>query len=452
MSLPCVPRFFRRIVPVVCFAAFSCSAAIVGTNTPAPRLTEARVAALPADEAAAWKEYLARSAARRKADQAALAEELRKHNLKHISIPPSAGRGGRTLPLHRPSEWYAGDEARRIADIVLSFQTPSGGWSKNLNMMSKPRAPGMHFAPENSSRFAGEGDFDLSSDASWNYVGTLDNGGTTMQLEFLARVIAAGEETDTRRWREAFLRGLDYLFAAQYPNGGWPQVWPLAGSYHDAVTYNDHAMNNVLALLHSVASAAKPFDFVPAEYRELARKSFERGLECLLKTQVVVNGKRTAWAQQYDALTLQPTSARNYEMPSIAAAESASITLFLMQLPDPSPAVVAAVRDAVAWFEKTRIFDIAYRNVGNEGPKRVDAPGAGPLWARYYEIGTDRPLFGDRDKTIHDDVNEISRERRIGYAWYVDSPLEVLERYAKWREQHGRREQGGSSARSDADE
>jgi PelA/Pel-15E family pectate lyase len=437
MSLSsCAPGIRQLGSLIACLGVFPASAVIIGTNPPPQRLTESRIDALPAEQRAVWNDYLARSAAARKADQAVLAQEIREHKLAGITIPPAGTRANRTLPLNRPSEWYAGKEAQRIADIVLSFQTPAGGWSKNLNMTTEPRRPGMHFAAENTSRFLAKDDFDLSSDVSWNYVGTFDNGGTTTQLEFLARVIAASKE-DAERWQKAFLRGLDYIFAAQYPNGGWPQVWPLAGGYHDAVTYNDHAINNVLALLRSAASGSGSFAFVPVEHRERARRSFERGLECLLKTQVLVNGRRTAWAQQYDALTLVPTSARNYEMPSVAGAESANITLFLMELPDPGAGVIAAVNAAAAWFEKTRIHDIAYRTVGDAGPQRVAAPGAGPLWARYYEIGTDRPLFGDRDKTIHDDVNEISRERRMGYAWYVDSGVEVLERYSKWREKHG---------------
>ena len=59
-----------------------------------------------------------------------------------------------------------------------------------------------------------------------------------------------------------------------------------------------------------------------------------------------------------------------------------------------------------------------------------------PLWARYYEIGSDRPIFGDRDKTIHDVVDEISRERRDSYAWFSDGPNEALKQFVKWSEAH----------------
>ena len=68
----------------------------------------------------------------------------------------------------------------------------------------------------------------------------------------------------------------------------------------------------------------------------------------------------------------------------------------------------------------------------------VPTPGAGPLWARDYEIGSDRPIFGDRDKTIHDKVNEISKERRNGYGWYNERPHRALEQYVRWSEAHPR--------------
>jgi PelA/Pel-15E family pectate lyase len=77
---------------------------------------------------------------------------------------------------------------------------------------------------------------------------------------------------------------------------------------------------------------------------------------------------------------------------------------------------------------------MAYRRVADEGRKLVASPNSRPLWARYYEIGSDRPIFGDRDKTIHDVVDEISRERRDGYAWFSDGPNEALKQFAEWSE------------------
>jgi PelA/Pel-15E family pectate lyase len=120
-------------------------------------------------------------------------------------------------------------------------------------------------------------------------------------------------------------------------------------------------------------------------------------------------------------------------MPSQAAGESAGIMLFLMSLPQPSPAIVTAVHAAAAWFEKTAIKDVIFKPTPDgTGRHLIPTPGATPLWPRYSEIGSDRPLFGDRDKTIHDQIDEISKERRNGYAWFGDNPKRVLAHYAKW--------------------
>jgi PelA/Pel-15E family pectate lyase len=154
---------------------------------------------------------------------------------------------------------------------------------------------------------------------------------------------------------------------------------------------------------------------------------------------LVVEGRRTVWCQQHDMLTLAPTSARNYEMPSQSGSESAGLAIFLMSLPDPSPEVVRAVHAAAAWFEKTALHDYTFtRAADGSGRRLLKTPGAGALWARYYELKTDRPIFGDRDKSIHDDVDEISAERRNGYSWYNNAPQRALDAYATWVKKHPR--------------
>ena len=122
-------------------------------------------------------------------------------------------------------------------------------------------------------------------------------------------------------------------------------------------------------------------------------------------------------------------------MPSLSSGESASVMEYLMSLPKPSPAVVRAVDAAAAWFEASKVMGYAW--VGGRGTPggRTFKPveGAGPLWARYYSLTTGKPIFGDRDKTIHDDVMELSLERRNGYGWYGASPEKTLKEYAEWK-------------------
>src|SRR5207248_3045334 len=127
---------------------------------------------------------------------------------------------------------------------------------------------------------------------------------------------------------------------------------------------------------------------------------------------------------------------RNYEMPSQSGGESAKVLLFLMSLPNPGKEITTAIHSAAAWFAKTPLHDVEFKAAAGEGRELVPTPGAAPLWARYYEIGTDRPIFGDRDKTIHDDVRELSKERRNGYSWFSPRPQRALDEYARWRITH----------------
>ncbi len=425
-----------RFLLIAIFAACAAGAwaSVIGTNPPAESLTRARVQQLTGSKRTAWLAYLARSERQRQADKDEFAAELKHAGIATPTEPPH-GFSARSVPLDRDPAWYGSVEARRIAAIVVSYQTPSGGWGKNLDMSKEPRRPGERYGPDNLSRFLAPGDYDTPREPDWNYIGTIDNDATTTQLNFLAKVIAADGATSAAKDRSAFLHGIHYLLEAQYPNGGWPQVWPLEGGYHDAITYNDDAMLQVMELMRNVAEAHDEFSFVPVRLRAQARASFARGLRCILATQIRSGGTLTVWPQQDDPLTLRPVSARNYELPAACASESTGILLLLMDLPQPTIAEVRAIRAGIAWLRKTAIYGQKWERTPT-GRELVATPDAGPIWARYYQIGTDRPVFGDRDKSIHDDVNELSRERRNGYNWYSVEAQRALDRVAAWSEQH----------------
>jgi PelA/Pel-15E family pectate lyase len=425
----------RPIAAVLIAGAVAAAASTIGTNPPAETLTRNRIALLPHRERSAWIEYLEHSQWQRQADKDFFQAELKRAGIEKPVDPPH-GFSSRSIPLDRAASWYAGADARHIADVIVSFQTPAGGWGKNLDMSKELRRPGMKFGPNNLSRLLAPGDFDTPLEPEWNYIGTIDNDATTTQMNYLARVIAAMGAGDSAAYRASFLHGMEYLFAAQYPNGGWPQVWPLEGSYHDAITYNDDAMTQVVELMRKTADGHDEFSFVAKDMRSRAAASFKRGIHCILASQIVVNGKPTVWPQQADALTLKPVSGRNYEMPAQCASESAALLLLLMNdLPHPTAAELRSIRAAAAWFKKTAIYGQRWVRAP-QGPQFVPTPGEGPIWARYYQTGTDVPVFGDRDKSIHDNVNELSMERRFGYSWYSADSQRALDRFEKWNAEH----------------
>jgi hypothetical protein len=126
--------------------------------------------------------YLERSRKQMRVDRATLAAE------RTAGVPepvlPKEGFGARSMPLNRDLAWYGTAEARHVADLIVSFQTPTGGWSKNLDMSGSLRARGQSYTTDNLSKHSGADDFDTPRDPHWNYVGTLDNDATNTELHF----------------------------------------------------------------------------------------------------------------------------------------------------------------------------------------------------------------------------------------------------------------------------
>jgi PelA/Pel-15E family pectate lyase len=429
-------RFPSSLLLLALITAAPLRSAVVGTSVPAESITATRIASLPKKDRVVWMAYLDRSQKQMQLDRATLAAE-RTAGAPEPAMP-NPGFSARTMPLNRDAAWYGTAEARHIADVIVSFQTPAGGWSKNLDMSGAPRVRGQSYTPDNLSKHPGADDFDTPRDPHWNYVGTLDNDATNTELHFLVLVSGALTDASGEPYRASFLRGIRYLLEAQFPNGGWPQVWPLEGGYHDAITFNDNAVTESAETLNAVAEGMGNYAFVPTELRRSARMAADHALDCILTTQVMVKGKRTVWAQQHDALTLAPVAGRNYEPAALSSGESSDVLLFLMSLPNPSPAVIAAVHAGVAWLKAAAITGQEWDGGrGTPGGRHLEAkPGAGSIWARYYSISAGMPVFGDRDKTIHDDVSELSLERRNGYAWYSSGPQQAIDVYAVWSRLH----------------
>ncbi|RZK27448.1 MAG: pectate lyase, partial [Hymenobacter sp.] len=225
----------------------------------------------------------------------------------------------------------------------------------------------------------------------------------------------------------------------QYPNGGFPQFYPDLSGYHHEITYNDDAMVRVLTLLRSVAERRGDYASVQ-DLRTQAQAAVARGIACILQTQYVRRGQRTAWCAQYDEKTLLPAKARNFELPSLSGSESVGIVRFLMRIDHPSAEVKTAITSAVAWFEKVKISGYTVKDIADpkqpKGRDRVIVPAPGAvLWARFYELDTDRPIYVGRDSRVHYQLSEVENERRTGYGYAGTWPEKLLsEEYPNWRQ------------------
>jgi PelA/Pel-15E family pectate lyase len=323
---------------------------------------------------------------------------------------------------NQATAFYGTLEASALADNVLYYQNADGGWPKNTEMANRSQAK------------AGS---------------TIDNGATTEQVEFLGRVYAAN---GCPQYRDAAIAGIEFLLAAQYENGGWPQEYPNPDGYHAHITFNDDAMIHVMKVLRAIGEGDAPYAFGDEALSESATAAVQKGIECILGCQIEMDDGQRGWCAQHDEVTLEPALARTYELPSVSGSEGAEVARFLMTIDPPTAEIRAAVEGAIAWFEAVKITGIRVDAVvdasqpSGEDRVVVEDPGAPPLWARFYELHTNAPIFSSRCEVDECDddpffmrrysLAEIDNERRVGYAWYGDWPAAALAEYQTWKQKY----------------
>jgi len=352
-----------------------------------------------------------------------------------LAIPGQVLSGGRSAidwiggvgnSLSQPPSFYGSKEALRIAETVLLVQRNNGGWPKNYdrarNLTQDDRKKLLSQKKQNDTTF--------------------DNGATHSEVRYLAKVYNA---TGDGRYRRAFLRGVVFILKAQYGSGGWPQSYPNARGYTRHITFNDGAMTGVMAALRGIAQDKASYPFVDTKVRAHCAKAVAKGIQCILKCQVDVDGRKTAWCAQHDEKSLAPRKARSYELASISGAESVGIVRFLMQIEDPSDEVIRAIEGAVAWFDRSELTGIKLVRVKDASKPKgydqvvVEDPTAPPMWARFYDTKTNQPIFCSRDGVPRRTLAEISYERRNGYSWLGHYARGLLQQdLPAWRRRLGR--------------
>jgi PelA/Pel-15E family pectate lyase len=329
-------------------------------------------------------------------------------------------------PEERDYPRFRVEQVDKIAGNFILLQNEDGGWPKNVDWFKIPsgstrqdRIQSLHRTPGAPS--------------------TLDNRNTWSQLLYLTR---AYEQIPSEAFKDSFIKGLNYVIAQQNKtSGGW------RGIDVEGVTFNDDVMVGVLYFLRELTEnnsrLAKELD---EAVRQKAHASFRDGLDCVLKTQVRdAEGALMVWGQQYDHDTLKPITARTFEPASLTALESVNVVRLLMMFDEPSTEIRDAIDSAMAWFERSKIHGVRVDTVDAppvQFPHRfsdkdriaVEDPNAPPIWARFYDLKTNKPIFSNRKSEILTDFNDISRERREGYNWYGYWPQALIEiHYPEWQ-------------------
>lgn len=240
-------------------------------------------------------------------------------------------------------------------DALLAIQTPDGGFPYEAD--PKGQRP-------NQSVF--------------------DDDTTTGALDFL---IAVWQFTKADADLKAVKSVGDFLLKSQYPDsGGWPQRYPaLMGTYMRDITFNDNAMQDIikaLLRLHELTNDKRYLD------------GTLKGGECVIRLQG--GPGEEIWAAQYNPDTLKPAWARKFEPPSYSSFESIEVCNVLIDLymNTGQDRFLEPLPKAFAWYDAHRLPN--------------------GLWARFYEAGTQRPVYGHPTEAIP--VYDVA-EARKGYGW-----------------------------------
>ena len=328
----------------------------------------------------------------------------------------------REARLKTKYEWYITRQARMLADTIVYYQLPSGGWCKNQDWWISPDTAYLE-----ECKLTGIGS-------------TIDNGATVAELEYLAKMYYY---TNIIAYRVAFTKGVEYLLGMQYSNGGWPQFYPSRGDNHysNHITFNDNAMLGVMHFLKDVASNIEPYDmlFLHQDLRDRCTDAYNKGIRCILDCQIHTDTGLAVWCQQHDENTLKPAQGRAYEPASFCGTyETCELIKELMAQPSPSEEIIFAIDGAIRWLENHKItgkrIEYFTDDEGRRDIRLVDAEDAHNLWARMYDLITGKPIFCGRDGIARDNLEDIEYERRNGYNWLNTTPQELIDGFERWEE------------------
>ena len=210
-----------------------------------------------------------------------------------LYILAAAGSGlAKGVPDYRnkPDKWFAGDEAKSVAANILSWQSDLGGWPKNQDTTAAPYA-GAHR------------EVDLKP--------TFDNGATTDELRFLARMYNATHD--------AKYQGSIRARRRLHPQGPIPHRRLAAVLPARQAVPPLHHLQRRRDGAADAASCGRLYTsdrlrFVDADRKNSAQAAFDRGIECILKCQIKVDGKPTAWCAQHDEKDYSPRIGRSFEL------------------------------------------------------------------------------------------------------------------------------------------
>ncbi|MHB9028646.1 MAG: pectate lyase [Candidatus Latescibacterota bacterium] len=265
--------------------------------------------------------------------------------------------------------------AEKAADALIYGQHPSGGWHYVIDF--EPQGLKDWYEKVFSKFRWGMEEYRHN----WGNC-TYDDDNTQGATRFLLHLFMT---THKPEYGAALRTALDFMLKSQYPNGAWPQRYPLRYEFaHDGLpdythyyTLNDNSMRDILFTLIEAWE-----QLGDERYREAAR----RGADFIIAAQV--GEPQTGWAEQYD-LDMQPTWARTHEPAGLMPRQTVDCIGILQRfyLMTGDRRYLKPIPDAIKWMRNSAFVDM--------GNGRFQL-------ARYYEAGTNKPIYQHKTEKVNE--------------------------------------------------
>ncbi len=300
---------------------------------------------------------------------------------------------------HATGDEYYYQAAMKAADALIAGEISTGGWNYFINFDSP--ASTQHFYDT-----VGQNAWRLEEfQHNWGNA-TYDDNGTAEAMKFILRLYA--EKFDPK-YKSEVMRNIDFVLESQYPNGGWPQRYPLKhefvhhglADYTSYITFNDDVTAENVDYLIQCSEVLQDQRLMPAIWR---------GMNVYLLTQQ--GPAQPGWALQYTPDDLKPAAARSYEPKALATHATSSAIEHLLKFYEMTgdSRFIARVPDALDWLDSVRLPD-----------DRIKDNKAYPT---FIEIGTGKPLY------LHRQGSNV-----VNGHYYADyDPANVVEHYSSTRE------------------
>ena len=221
---------------------------------------------------------------------------------------------------------------------------------------------------------------------------SLDDNQSQGAISFL---IALDKETDSPELTATIEKAMNMMLASQLESGGWPHDYPEQGTYDDFATFNDQGINDCIRVMIEAYSYYKKDEYL---------ESLNKAIHFLRISQLPP--PQSGWAQQYNQY-LQPAWARTFEPPSVCPMVTVFNIQTLIDLYETTDNgyCLEPIPDALRWLKESRLPN--------------------GKWGRFLELGTNKPLYYDRGRIRVNSFEELSLERRTGYAYETDIARDI---------------------------